>query len=37
MVGTTTAVTEANVKRLLKELGPQIKKQVKIRKTSAKA
>jgi len=37
MVGTTTAVTEANVKRLLEEQGPQIRKQVKIRKTSVKA
>ena len=37
MVGTTTAVTEANVKRLLEEQGPQIRKQVKIRKTTEKA
>ena len=36
MVGTTTAVTEANVKKLLKEQGPEIRSQVKIRKTSEK-
>ncbi len=37
MVGTTTAVTEANVKRLLEEQGPQINKQVKIRRAQEKA
>jgi sugar/nucleoside kinase (ribokinase family) len=37
MVGTTTAVTESNVKKLLEEQGLEIRKQVKIRKIVEKA
>jgi hypothetical protein len=36
MVGTTTAVTESNVKMLLEEQGPEIRNQVKIRKIHRK-